>query len=139
MGRVTTAATIENLEDIWAAQRGLCSPEEIRRVEVSDALVDTGATLLELPTRLIHELGLSKKATKRVTSTTGGGEVNVYGTVRLTIPGRECPTDAMEVPDSVPVLIGQIPLEYLDFVVEPRTQRLTGNPAHGGEHVFELF
>jgi predicted aspartyl protease len=139
VGRVTTAATIENLEDVWAAKRGLCSADEVRRVEVSDALVDTGATLLALPTRLIQQLGLSKKNTKRVKSTTGSGGVNVYGTVRLTIQGRECPTDAMEVPDDVPVLIGQIPLEYLDFVVEPRNQRLIGNPEHGGEHVLELY
>jgi hypothetical protein len=37
------------------------------------------------------------------------------------------------------VLIGQIPLEYLDLVVEARGQRLVGNPAHGGEHMFELY
>jgi predicted aspartyl protease len=139
MGRVTTAVTIENLEDVWAANRGLCALEDVRRVEVVDALVDTGGTLLALPTRLIRQLGLSKKSTKRVKSTTGGCEVDVYGTVRLTIQGRECPTDAMEVPDDVPVLIGQIPLEYLDFVVEPRNQRLIGNPEHGGEHVLELY
>jgi hypothetical protein len=36
-------------------------------------------------------------------------------------------------------IIGQIPLEYLDFVVDPRSQKLTGNPAHGGEHMFELY
>ena len=139
MGRVTTAVTIENLEDVWAAKRGLCSPDDVRRVEVNDALVDTGATLLALPTRLIKQLGLSKRATKQIRSTTGGGEVDVYGTVRLTIQGRECPTDVMGVPANVPVLIGQIPLEYLDFVVEPRNQRLIGNPEHGGEHVLELY
>ena len=139
IGRVTTAATIENLQDVLDAKRGLCAPEQVRRVEIEDALVDTGASILALPTRLIHQLGLEKEATKRATSTTGVGEVNVYGTVRLTIQGRECPTDVMEVPDGVPVLIGQIPLEYLDFVIEPRSQRLIGNPAHGGEHVLELY
>ena len=69
----------------------------------------------------------------------GLGEVDIYGIVRLTMGGRECPTDVMEVPDGVPVLIGQIPLEYLDYVVDPRGQRLVGNPAHGGEHTFELY
>ena len=97
------------------------------------------STLLALPTRLIRELGLTKKYTKRVTSTTGIAQTDVYGPVQLTIAGRECPTDVMEVPDNVPVLVGQIPLEYLDLVVEPRGQRLVGNPAHGGEHTFELY
>jgi hypothetical protein len=45
----------------------------------------------------------------------------------------------MEVPDSVPVLIGQIPLERLDFVVDPQARCLIGNPAHGGEHIIEAF
>jgi clan AA aspartic protease len=139
VGRVLTEATIENLEDLWASKRGLCAPEDVRRVTVGDALVDTGATLLALPTRLIQQLGLTKKASKRVTSTTGQSEAAIYGTARLTIQGRECPTDVMEVPDDVPVLIGQIPLEYLDFVIDPRGQRLVGNPAHGGEHMFELY
>jgi hypothetical protein len=37
------------------------------------------------------------------------------------------------------VLIGQIPLENLDLVVDLHARRLTGNPAHGGEQVFELY
>jgi len=139
MGRVLTEATIENLEDLWAAKRGDILPDQVRRIAVADALVDTGATLLSLPSRFIQQLGLTRKGTKRVTSTTGGGEVGVYGTVRLTIQGRDCPLDVLEVPNDVPVLIGQIPLEYLDFVIDPRSQRLIGNPAHGGEHMFELY
>ncbi len=47
--------------------------------------------------------------------------------------------DVMEVPDGVLALIGQIPLEHLDFVVDLRNQVLVGNPAHGGEHVYELY
>lgn len=105
----------------------------------SDALVDTRATLLALPTRLIRQLGLTKRSTKRVTNTTGIGEVAIYGTGRLTIQGRDCPTDVMEGNDQVPVLIGQIPLEHLDLVVDLRSQRLIGNPAHGGEHMYELY
>jgi hypothetical protein len=59
--------------------------------------------------------------------------------VRLTIQGRTCTMDVMEVPDGVPVLIGQLPLEHLDFVVDLRSRTLIGNPAHGGEHMYELY
>jgi hypothetical protein len=65
--------------------------------------------------------------------------VQLYGTVRLTIEDRDCPSDVTELPDECPVLIGQIPLEMLDFVVDPISQRLVGNPAHGGEHIIELY
>ncbi len=139
MGRVVTEAIIENLEDLWAVKRGLLTQEQTRRIVVADALVDTGATLLSLPTRLIQQLGLSKTASKRVTSSIGLAEAAVYEAVRLTIQGRTCTMDVMEVPDTVPVLIGQLPLEHLDLVVDLRTRSLIGNPAHGGEHVYELY
>jgi predicted aspartyl protease len=139
MGRVLAEATIENLEDLWAVKRGLCTPEQVRRVTVSDALVDTGATLLSLPTRLIRQLGLSERDKKRVTSSRGDAEAGVYEAVRLTIQGRDCTMDVMEVPDNIPVLIGQLPLEHLDLVVDLRSRKLIGNPAHGGEHVYELY
>jgi predicted aspartyl protease len=139
MGRVLTEATIENIKDLWAVERGLLPPEQARRIIVADALVDTGATLLSLPTRLIQQLGLAKTSSKRVTSSIGLAEAAVYDAVRLTIQGRACTMDVMEVPDTVPVLIGQIPLEHLDLVVDMRARTLIGNPAHGGEHVYELY
>src|SRR3954462_15672333 len=139
MGRVLTEAAIENLKDLWAVEEGRLPPDQARRIAISDALVDTGATLLSLPTRLIQQLGLTKTASKRGTSSIGLAEAAVYGAVRLTIQGRACTMDVLEVPDSVPVLIGQLPLEHLDFVVDPRNRCLIGNPAHGGEHVYELY
>jgi predicted aspartyl protease len=139
MGRVLTEATIENLKDLWNAEQGLLPPEQVRRITVRDALVDTGATLLSLPTRLIRQLGLSPRRTRRVISSTGATEATIYDVVRLTIQDRDCPVEVIEVPDDVPVLIGQLPLENLDLVVDLRGRCLTGNPAHGGEQVFELY
>jgi predicted aspartyl protease len=140
MGRVLTEAKIENLKDLWDAERGLLSPEKARSLTVADALVDTGATTLALPTRYIKQLGLNKSYEKRSISSKGEGPTSVYDAVRLTMhDGRFCTVDVMEVPDEVPVLIGQIPLEMLDLVVDLRSRKVTGNPAHGGEHVLELY
>ena len=139
MGRVLTQATIENLRDLWDQESGLIADDEVRFLEIDDALVDSGATLLSIPTRLIRQLGLKKTASKRVTSSAGMMEADLYTAVRLTIQGRTCTMDVMEVPDSVPVLIGQLPLEHLDFVVDMRSHKLIGNPAHGGEHIYELL
>lgn len=139
MDRVVVEAKIENLEDLWAAKNGLRTPDQVRGVTVYEALVDTGSTLLALPSSLIKQLGLEKKKTRPSMSSVGKTETAVYGTVRLTIQGRECPVEVAEVPDEVPVLIGQIPFEYFDFVVDPKNQRLIGNPAHGGEQMLELY
>ena len=44
MGRVVVSAIIESLEDLYRVQRGELAAAQVRRVEVTDALVDTGAT-----------------------------------------------------------------------------------------------
>ena len=136
--RVTTEAKIENLRDLWDADRGEIQKESVRSVTVKDALVDTG-TMLSLPTSIIKQLGLTQTRSRRVKSSIGPGEVSMYDAVRLTIMDRECTIDVLEVPDTVPVLIGQIPLEMLDFVVDLRGRKLIGNPEHGGEQMFELY
>jgi len=138
VGRVLTEATIENLKDLWAIEAGSKPPGEIRSITVPDALVDTGARLLSLPTSLIGRLGLGRTGTRRVRSSIGEGEATLYEAVRLTIGGRACTLDVMEVPDGTPVLIGQIPLEQLDYVVDMTSQTLIGNPRHGGEYIIEI-
>ena len=138
-GRVLTQVTIENLGDLIEVERGSRSPGDVRRATVADALVDTGATTLALPSALIGELGLKKVYEKRAKSTQGVGPVSVYEAVRLTIADRFCTVDVMEVADDMPVLVGHVPLDMLDLAVDLPGRRLTGNPAHDGEHILELF
>ena len=139
MGRVLTEVVIENFGDLWNVEQGSLSPDKVRRAVVSDALVDTGATFLSLPASLVRQLGLMKMGSRRITSSIGPGESAVYDAVRLTIQGRSCTVDVAELPDGVPVLVGQLPLEALDLVVDLRSRKLTGNPAHGGEYVIEMY
>ncbi len=139
MGRVIVTAKIENLADLYLAERGLLDPAKIRSIVIDDALVDTGATMLCLPRQLTEKLGL-KAAHKRSVRTAGGlVDVEIHEAVKLTVQGRGCTIDVVAIADDCPVLIGQVPLEILDFVVDPRGQKLIGNPAHGGEQMLELF
>ena len=98
MGRVLTEAKIENLKDLWSCEDGLRRPEEVRSITIPDALVNTGATLLSLPTRLIRQLGLGKTSTKRVTSSTGPTEAGLYQAVRLTTQRPVLHDRCLEVP-----------------------------------------
>jgi predicted aspartyl protease len=139
MGKVMVAAKLENLDDVSAAKRGALPPEQIRTVEVADALVDTGATFLSLPRSLIQQLGLIHYRTRRAKTSGGIVDFNMYGVVRLTVQGRDCFVEVAELPDECPVLIGQLPLEALDFLIDPIKQRLVGNPDHNGEHMMDLY
>lgn len=139
MGRVVVPMLIENVVDLYNAESGLIPPEQVRRVEVTEALVDTGATQLSLPPSLIVQLGLRPLGVRR--AMTGGGVVQMrtFGPVRITVQGRFCNGDVTELPEGAPALLGQIPLEALDFVVDMPGRRLVGNPAHGGEQMIEMY
>ena len=138
-GRVEVGATIENLEDLFDARRGLLPPDRVRRAEVSNALVDTGAIGLLLPARMIGALGLEPLRTRQAQGIGGTVPMAMFRAVRLTIQGRDCAIDVGEISDELPVLIGQVPLELLDWVVDPVGRRLIGNPEHHGEHIMEVF
>jgi clan AA aspartic protease len=139
MGRVAVAATVESIEDLYRVQRGEMAADQVRRIDFPDALVDTGATGLSLPRRLVEQLGLLPLRMRRAVTTEGVRDRLTFGAVRLTVQGRDCVCDVTQVDDACPVLIGQVPLELMDFVVDPGRRQLVGNPAHGGEHMIELM
>ncbi len=139
MGRVVVSAVIESLEDLYRVHRGELATAQVRRVEVVEALANTGATGLSLPRRLVGQLGLLPIRTRRAVTTAGIRDVPTYGAVKLTVQERDCICDVTEVDDACPVLIGQVPLELMDLVIDPGRRQLTGNPAHGGEHMIELM
>jgi predicted aspartyl protease len=139
MGKVLVSVRIENLEDLFDVEKGLIAPDAARQVEVHDALVDAGATGLLLPKSMIASLGLRPLRTRQARGLGGTVAMPMFRAVRLTIQGRDCAIDVGEIGDEFPVLIGQVPLELLDWVVDPRGLRLIGNPEHGGDHMMEVF
>jgi predicted aspartyl protease len=139
MGRVVVKAKIENLHDLREAEQGRLPLEKVRTVNVEDAFVDTGATFLSVPRSFIEQLGIQRLRSRRSKTAAGVIEIGIYDVVQLTVQGRECIIQVAELPDECPVLIGQIPLEILDFVVDPSKQQLVGNPAHGGEQMLEMY
>ena len=71
MGKVIISAKIENLFDIEEVFKGQITDDQVRRLEIDDAMVDTGATTLSLPKRLIAELGLRQLRTGHLQAPVG--------------------------------------------------------------------
>jgi hypothetical protein len=94
---------------------------------------------VSLPQRYIDQLGLQFLQERSVITTAGLSQVPTYGLVKLTLMGGETPLDVAALPDECPVLIGYIPLEQLDLVVDPGNQRLIGDPFHKGENLIDMF
>ncbi len=139
VGIVAVTALIENNYDVRQAEEGQIPEAEIRRIEVHDARVDTGATYVSMPLRLINQLGLKRIKTVVAKTTAGPMSFGIFELVKLTIQGRDCEVRVAEVADNCPVLIGYIPLELLDFVVDSKNQRLIGNPDHGGQFMIDMY
>ena len=138
-GRVVVAAKIENLNDLFRASRGDIAEADVRSVEVSDALIDTGSFGLLIPQSFVDRLGLEPLRTKVSRTIFGEGPITIHRAVRLTIQGRDDITDVGAVADGLPVIVGQMPLEAMDRVVDVKGQRLIGNPEHGGEDMVDIF
>ncbi len=140
MGRVTCEARVENAIDSARARAGEIPADSVRTIHITDALVDTGASTLGLPALMLRQLGLDVPiTTKHTRNTTGAYEVKIYGPVRLWIFERDMVLDAMEVADGCPVLIGQLPLEHMQLVVDMTNHRLGKSPANGGEWILDMF
>jgi predicted aspartyl protease len=139
MGKLVVPAKIENLFDLESREHGIIADEEVRAVEVADALIDTGATGLLIPKRFINLLGLRAYRTRRSRTIAGIIEHTIYTAVRVTIQGRDCLSDVIEIADDLPVIVGQVPLELMDWVIDLKGRKLIGNPEHGGEHMTEVL
>ncbi len=64
-------------------------------------------------------------------------ERRVCSPVELVLAGRKSLFRVVEVPNSLPNLIGQIPLEELDLVVDPRKRQVVPNPEHPDGPLFD--
>jgi len=106
----------------------LSNPAEpkLERLE-TDALVDTGALHLCLPEHIAIQLKLTELEKREVTLANGKKQLYSYsGPVRVNCLGRSCYTGALVLGDGV--LLGVIPMEDMDIVVNPATRKVTVNP-----------
>jgi len=138
IGKVLVTATIENLNDLFAVGKGLLSGDQVRRVDVADALIDTGDKGLLVPSRFVRLLGLEPLRIRPARTIAGPTPLQIYRAVRLSVQGRDCVSDVTEIPDNFLIIIGQVPLELMAWVVDLRGQRLMGNSEHGGEYMVEV-
>ncbi|MHC4201836.1 MAG: clan AA aspartic protease [Planctomycetota bacterium] len=102
--------------------------EPEKSVEV-EALVDTGAMMLVLPQNIVDELGLRKIEKRTVRYADNRTAVKtLYGVVRLEINGRAGDFDVIAEAEGTQPLLGQIPLEHLDLIVDPVARKVLPNP-----------
>lgn len=129
MGKVTARIKVTNWLD--SEMQAMGSRKDAPRMVEADALVDTGAVKFYLKKSVIQQLGLHPIGEIKSRTMSDRSELRtVFSPVALEIQGRTGRFDVVEIPDSLPNIVGQIPLEDLDWVVDCRNQKLISNPEH---------
>jgi len=132
MGLVHAEISLKNVKDKMKAEEGYIKEPEIRQTTVQ-AVVDTGAMTLVINEQLRQQLGLEVVGSKVATLAN-----NVKETVKIAEPvevrwKNRSMTCQPWVVGSGRVLLGAIPLENMDLMVDPGSQELVG--VHGEEEV----
>ena len=129
MGHVNVQITLKNACDVINVQRGIITEPEIRQTTV-DTMVDTGSTMLVINREVFDKLGLSTKGEKNVSFANNDKAVcKMTEPVEIHWEDRFFSMPALLVDDASEILLGVLPLEGMDLIVDPIRQKLVG--AHG--------
>ncbi|GHU08802.1 hypothetical protein FACS1894151_05350 [Spirochaetia bacterium] len=135
MGETYAEITLKNAGDVSNVKRRIIKKAEIRQITVQ-AMVDTGSTYLVINEKMRKQLGLQIEANdeieladSRITTCKYTEPVTVHWKDRRTV------CNAVVMPGANEALLGVIPLESMDLIVDPVDQQLVGK--HGDKAIFK--
>ena len=130
MGLVYAEIDLISVDDMVLHRRGYLEEEKIKQVRVS-ALVDSGAYMLCINENVKAQLDLPliEKQFSRMADETLL-ELEVVGPVEIRFENRSTTLRAIVLPGNSEVLLGAIPLEDMDVLIDPKRQKLVVNPEH---------
>jgi clan AA aspartic protease len=137
MGYFKEEITLSNTYDQGSARRGNIKEDEIRTLKV-EAMPDTGAWTLVINEEVRQKLGLDIKETSR--SSLANGQSDIYDVtegVEIRWKDRYTVLPAVVVPNAKDILLGALPLEAMDLMVDPVHQCLVG--VHGDQAMHVLY
>lgn len=95
-GKVKITLNLTNHIDQILAETGFISPTEIRSLELTDVLVNTGTTLLCLPSSVINQLGLVLERKASIETSSGIKKGRIFRDVELCIEGHQSTLNCFE-------------------------------------------
>ena len=136
MGTVYTDITLSNVEDLGLARKGYLKAEEVREVTIN-AVVDTGAETLCITEEIFMKLGLGIERQKIAKVADGRfTDCSISTPIRIQWEDRDSVVRALVLPGSDEILLGAIPLEEMDLIVDPKNEKLIG--AHGDKVLLRI-
>jgi len=130
MGLVYADIELLNGGDVSEFRKGSISKDNIRQMHVK-AMLDSGAYMLAINENIKNQLGLH--VIEESTATLANGTeiiLEIVGPIELRFLNRRASVDAMVLPGDNEVLLGAIPMEQMDVLIDPKKQTLIVNPKH---------
>jgi len=115
-------------DDLALVRAGYINPEQVNQIRVL-ALVDSGASMLAIPRSLSQRLQLAKL--DEVNTELANGEVmqaDVVGPIEVRFQNRKTIVNAVVVEADTDVLLGAIPMQSMDVMIDPKREQLIVNP-----------
>ena len=138
MGLTYARIELVNADDQALVRRKLLPESKVRKARVK-ALVDGGASSLAINEKIQKKLGLPLFRTGLAELADGSKiSVNVVGPVSVKFKNRATVAYAHVLPRKAEPLLGAIPMEDMDLVINPKKQILDVNPASPDEPVIKL-
>ena len=127
MGQIYADLELANAYDVESMRRGKIPKDEVRKVNVR-ALADSGAYLMVIPDHVAVQLDLLEVERRECTMADGSTNVlPIVGPVWLRFKNRQTVCFAISAP-TTETLLGSIPIEDLDVILNPRSQTMEVNP-----------
>jgi len=134
MGHVNTQITLRNIDDIKQAKKGNLPKDKIRQATI-DVMVDTGATTLVINEQLFQQLGLDVIGEREISLANDATETcKLTEALEINWENRSVVMSAVVIEDAPEFLLGVLPIEGMDLMVDTVNQKLIG--AHGDHTVY---
>ena len=128
MGHVYADITLLNSFEVTAAKKGHIAEGDVKKLTVN-AMVDSGAMTLTINEAVAKQLDLEVKDRLEVVLADGSfRKCDLVGPVDIRFENRIASTLALVLPGADEILLGVIPLEGMDVIIDPVAQQLVVHP-----------
>lgn len=130
MGLVYADVELINGFDLLKSEYGELPEAEVRRMRVR-ILADSGAATLAVNENIRTQLGLPTKEERTMELADGSLlTLDIVGPIEIRFENRRSMIDAVVLPNNSEPLLGAIPMQDMDVLIDPQRHRLIVNPEH---------
>lgn len=116
--------------DLLRSEAGDFAEDEVRRMTVR-MLVDSGCGTLAINDNIRKQLGLNTREERTLQMADNSVvTLDVVGPVEIRFENRRSNLDAVVLPGDAEPLLGAIPMQDMDVLIDPHRHRLIVNPDH---------